>query len=61
MKSWTDLPQSKKLKEILPPESADMSYLSEESFAPKVNYYGMIFFNSKEEKGICLVRKIVNN
>ena len=50
MKSYTDLEQSKKLAEILPIESADMGYLSEESLVPKVIYNGMVFFNSEEEK-----------
>lgn len=46
MKSYTDLEQSKKLAEILPPESADMFYrnngievkLMWEHNAPKVEY-----------------------
>ena len=50
IKSYTDLSQSKVLAEILSPESADMCYLSEESLFPKVNYNGMVFFNSEEEK-----------
>ena len=50
MKSYTDLPQSKKLAEILPLESADMCYISDESLFPKINYNGMVFFNSEEEK-----------
>lgn len=50
MKSYTDLEQSKKLAEILPIESADMCYLSEESLVPKVIYNGMVFFNSEEER-----------
>ena len=49
MKVYTDLEQSHKLAEILPLESADMTFLSEESLVPKVNYNGMVFFNSKEE------------
>ena len=50
MKSYTDISQSKKLAEILALESADMSYLSEESLVPKIIYNGMAFFNSKEER-----------
>lgn len=50
MKAFTDISQSKKLSEILPLESADMCYLSEESLVPKVIYNGMAFFDSKEEK-----------
>ena len=50
IKSYTDLEQSRKLAEILPLESADMCYLSEESLFPKINYNGMVFFNSEEEK-----------
>ena len=50
MKSYTDLEQSKKLGEILPIESADMCYLSEESLVPKVIYNGMAFFDSREER-----------
>jgi len=50
MKAFTDISQSKKLAEILPLESADMYYLSEESLVPKVIYNGMVFFNSEEEK-----------
>ena len=50
IKSFTDLPQSKVLAEFLPLESADMSYLSEESLVPKIIYNGMAFFNSKEER-----------
>lgn len=50
MKSYTDIEQSKKLAEILPIESADMCYLSYESLFPKINYNGIVFFNSEEEK-----------
>jgi len=50
IKSFTDLSQSKKLADILPLESADMCYLSDESLFPKINYNGMVFFNSEEEK-----------
>ena len=50
IKSFTDISQSKKLAEILPLESADMCYLSDESLFPKINYNGMVFFNSEEEK-----------
>lgn len=49
IKSFTGIPQSKKLAEFLPFESADMCYLSEESLFPKVNYNSMVFFNSNEE------------
>lgn len=50
IKSYIDISQSKKLAEILPLESADMCYLSEESLVPKVIYNGMAFFDSKEER-----------
>lgn len=50
MRGYTSLEQSKKLAEFLPLESADMSYLSEESLVPKIIYNGMAFFNSKEER-----------
>ena len=50
MKSYTDIEQSKRLAEILPLESADMCYLSEESLVPKVIYNGMVFFNSEKER-----------
>lgn len=56
MKSYTDLEQSKRLAEILPIESADMCYLSEESLVPKVVYNGMAFFNSEEERVTSLIR-----
>ena len=56
IKSHTDLPQSKKLKEFLPLESADMCYLSEESLVPKVIYNGMAFFDGKEEKLTNIIR-----
>ena len=50
IKGYTDINQSKKLAEILPLESADMCYLSEESLIPKVIYNGMAFFDSNEER-----------
>lgn len=50
IKSYTDIGQSKVLAGILPLDSADMCYLSEESLIPKVIYNGMAFFNSKEER-----------
>ena len=50
IKSYTDIEQSRKLAKILPLESADRCYLSEESLVPKVIYNGMAFFDSKEER-----------
>lgn len=55
MKAFTDILQSNKLAEFLPIESADMCYLSEESLFPKVNYNGMVFFNSEEEKPATII------
>ena len=55
IKSFTDIQQSKKLAKILPLESADMWYLSDESLFPKINYNGMVFFNSEEEKPVTII------
>lgn len=43
MKGYTDLEQSKKLAEILPPESADMYYNQH----PLENYYSPIPYMGK--------------
>ena len=48
MKSYTDLPQSKKLMEILPLESADMWYW-EFPTAPTYNDYGYPMFHKGED------------
>ena len=55
IRSYTTVEQSRKLADRLPLESADMSYLSEESIVPKVNYNGIVFFNSEEEKPSTLI------
>ena len=46
MKSYTDLEQSKKLAEILPPESADMwySYYGDSKYNPTIAYKGEQWF-----------------